>query len=241
MSCVFVTGTDTDAGKTLVSAAMLERLAEGPYRTLAMKPVAAGATPTADGLRNSDGLQLLQAINCPAVRYQQLNPICLAPPVAPHLAAAQQNLKLTVAELQQAHAELAQQQHDVLLIEGAGGWLVPLNDTESLADFAAAVCDTVVLVVAMRLGCLNHALLTAAAIQARGLKLGGWVANQVQPESMALAEENEQWLTSYFEKQYQAPLLASIPFQPSAEPKVAAAYFPESHELMSLLQGKRSL
>lgn len=238
MSCVFVTGTDTDVGKTLVSAALLERLAEGGYQTLAMKPVAAGAEDTELGLRNGDALQLKAAMSCCEVPYQLVNPICLAAPVAPHLAAAQQELELTVAELKTAYQRLAQQEHDLVLVEGAGGWLVPLNEQESLADLATALDCNVVLVVGMQLGCLNHALLTASEIQQRGLNLVGWVANQANPEAMALAQENERWLANYLATHFQAPLLASIPFQVSADAKQVASYFPESQELMSLLCGK---
>ncbi|RUO55746.1 dethiobiotin synthase [Pseudidiomarina homiensis] len=241
MTCVFVTGTDTDVGKTLVSAALLERLAEGHFRTLAMKPVAAGADATVAGLRNSDALQLEQAMTCGPVAYEAINPICLSAPVAPHLAAQQQGIDLTVADLKTAHEQLTDVAHDLLLIEGAGGWLVPLNATESLADFATAVHGNIVLVVGMRLGCLNHALLTAADIHRRGLNLVGWVANQAQPEAMALADENELWLAEYLETHYQAPLLASIPFQKTANPKAVAGYFPASQELMSLLRGSTAL
>lgn len=238
MSCVFVTGTDTDVGKTLVSAALLERLAEGNYQTLAMKPVAAGAEATALGLRNTDALQLAAAMSCRSVAYQHVNPVCLAAPVAPHLAAAQQGIELKVADLKKAYQQLATHEHDVLLVEGAGGWLVPLNEQESLADLATVLKGNVVLVVGMQLGCLNHALLTASEIQRRGLNLVGWVANQAGPEAMALARENEQWLENYLTKHFQAPLLASIPFQETVDAKAIARYFPDSHELMSLLCGR---
>ncbi len=237
MNCVFVTGTDTDAGKTLVSSALLERLGEGGLRTLAFKPVAAGAVKTAVGMRNSDALQLERAMSCRGVSYEQINPVCLEAPVAPHLAAVTEGRKLAVEGLHGDYLRLCEHDHDVILIEGAGGWLVPLNDEETLADFATKVNAHVVLVVNMKLGCLNHALLTAADIQRRGLKLVGWVANQAQPTTMALAEENQAWLTKYFAREHGAPLLASIPFQQTVDALRVASYLPASQALISVLQG----
>ncbi len=237
MTCVFVTGTDTDAGKTLVSSALLERLGEGGFRTLALKPVAAGAVKTELGMRNNDALQLELAMSCRGVSYEQVNPVCLAAPVAPHLAAVDEGISLTVTGLHKAYQQLSEHDHDFMLVEGAGGWLVPLNDQETLADLASELQAHVVLVVNMKLGCLNHALLTAADIERRGLNLVGWVANQAQAETMALAEENQVWLEHYFSAHHKAPLLASIPFQQQADAKRVADYFAESHALMSVLQG----
>lgn len=237
MTCIFVTGTDTEVGKTLVSAALLERLNQAGAQTLAMKPIAAGAENTAVGLRNEDALQLALAMNARGVSYDEVNPICLQAPVAPHLAAAQEGLELTVAEVLNHYRQLTRHPHDIVLVEGAGGWLVPLNATETLADVAVALGAGVVLVVGMQLGCLNHAMLTAAQIKRQGLKLVGWVANHIHAEPMALASANEQWLTDYLGTQFGAPKLASITYQTTADAKVVADYLPGSQALMSLLRG----
>lgn len=238
MTCIFVTGTDTDVGKTLVSSALLLRLAQGGYRTLAMKPVAAGAALTEHGLRNDDALQLRAAMNVTGVEYSELNPVCLAPPVAPHLAAEQVNQRLTVRDLTEHFKSLrAAYAHDLMLVEGAGGWQVPLNEEESLADFVEAIGAKVVLVVGLKLGCLNHTLLTIADLQHRGIEVLGWVANQAQPEAMALQTENVAWL----KRRLPIPLLGTIPFlEKTAEadrPASAVDYLPASQELMSVLQG----
>ena len=207
MTCVFVTGTDTDAGKTVAATALLYRLAEGGIKTLAMKPVAAGAVSTANGLRNSDALQLELAMN-----------------------AQQAGVKLSVASLQLHKQHLAQHPHDLLLIEGAGGWLVPLNNAETLADFAVQAKARVVLVVGLKLGCLNHALLTAAAIQQSGAQLVGWIANQPQAEPMQQQQEN----IAYLQAHLPVPCLGSLPYEPSGDRSRLASYLLESHELMSL-------
>ncbi|WP_034729308.1 dethiobiotin synthase [Pseudidiomarina atlantica] len=233
MTCVFVAGTDTDAGKTIAAAALLYRLAEGAVRTLAMKPVAAGAVATASGLRNSDALQLELAMNARNVSYAEVNPICLAAPIAPHIAAEQAGIKLSVAELLRHQQRLAQHPHDLLLIEGAGGWLVPLNEAETLADFAVAVGAKVVLVVGLKLGCLNHALLTAAAIQQSGAELVGWIGNQPQASVMSYQQEN----IEYLKAKLPAPCLGILPFEPSADSAKLAGYLLESQALMSLFAG----
>ncbi|RUO60339.1 dethiobiotin synthase [Pseudidiomarina insulisalsae] len=240
MTCVFVAGTDTDVGKTVVTAALLTRLNQGGYRTLAMKPVAAGAEQTPDGLRNSDALALQQAMSV-EVPYESVNPVCLAPPVAPHLAAAQIGQRLSARELYHAQQQLLDYPHDVLMIEGAGGWQVPLNDSESLADFARLCTNKVVLVVAMKLGCLNHALLSVADIQREGVEVIGWVANQPQSEPMRLHEENLAWLTAQLQQRFNVPCLGSLPFLPAATAQQLADHLLPSQELMSVLQGKVAL
>lgn len=234
MTCIFVTGTDTDVGKTLVSTALLRRLAEGNYKTLAMKPIAAGAEETAHGLRNDDAVRLGAELSVPGVSYAELNPVCLAPPIAPHLAALQVNQYLCVADLVEHFGRLSKNYaHDLILVEGAGGWQVPLNDDESLADFAVAIQAKVVLVVGLKLGCLNHTLLTIADMHQRGIEVVGWVANQPQPEQMALQAENAAWL----QRRLPVPLLATIPYLAQDSYAAAASYLPASQELMSVLQG----
>lgn len=185
----FITGTDTDVGKTWVACRLLQRAARAGKHTLGLKPVAAGAVLSSDGLRNDDAL-LLQHASSVQLPYANTNPFCFEPAIAPHLAAQQANTTLT------AHAVAAAVQNSIahsaanyVLIEGAGGWRVPINDTESLADVARLLGAPVILVVGMRLGCLNHALLTAEAIRADGLALAGWVANDLG-EAMPWLEDN---------------------------------------------------
>ncbi|MCL4409047.1 MAG: dethiobiotin synthase, partial [Gammaproteobacteria bacterium] len=168
--CFFVTGTDTDCGKTSVSELILELFARSGYRTLAMKPVAAGCEITAEGLRNSDALKL-QAAATIKLPYEAVNPIALAPAIAPHIAAEQFGVEVKVEDLVEHWQKLQAQDADLMLTEGAGGWLVPLNERESFQDFVQQTGQDVILVVGMKLGCLNHALLTVAAIEAAGLKL----------------------------------------------------------------------
>lgn len=171
----FVTGTDTEVGKTVISVGLIHALQQQGYRVSAMKPVASGCEQTDDGLRNEDALALQQAANVKAA-YEVMNPYAFLPAIAPHIAAEQEGVKVDLDTLYQ-HFEQLQQMSDAIVVEGAGGWLVPLNKTESIADFAVKLQLPVVLVVAIKLGCINHALLTAEIIRAKGLKLAGWVAN----------------------------------------------------------------
>lgn len=205
---VFVTGTDTGVGKTLVSAALLHGLAKRFPRVVGMKPVAAGLIEQ-QGLWVSEDVQALRAASTLAVPPELDNPVALMAPMAPHLAAALEGRALSVAELLAAHQRLSALA-DVVVVEGAGGWRVPLNADETLADLAVALAAPVVLVVGMRLGCLNHALLTAEAIRADGLNLIGWVANHVDPD-MAEPQANADTLRA----RLGAPLLASVPWQSS--------------------------
>lgn len=200
----FVTGTDTGVGKTMISAALLQRLGQQGVRCAGYKPVASGAEPTAEGLRNEDGLALLAASNA-VVNYDEVNPYCYAPAVAPHLAAEQVGNIPTVATLVDGYHRLALKA-DHVVVEGAGGWLVPLNAQESLADLAVALQLPVILVVGIRLGCINHALLSSEAIKARGLTLAGWVANRISNDP--LAQENIATLQAGLSH---APLLGVVP------------------------------
>ena len=183
----FVTGTDTGVGKTVVSVSLLRALARAGRPAVGMKPVAAGCEATAGGLRNADALALQGAAGR-WLPYPRVNPVALEPPMAPHLAAERMGLTLRAAPLaRQAHALPVAGEY--LVVEGAGGWRVPLNDTETMADLAVAIGLPVVLVVAIRLGCLNHALLSAGAIAADGLPLAGWVAVELEPDGDAVAEQ----------------------------------------------------
>lgn len=204
MRGVFITGTDTGVGKTLFSAALLLRLGESGVRAAACKPVAAGCRREAGRLVNADA-ELLAAVAPLGAPLQTVNPVALEPAIAPHIAAADDRTPLDAATLAAA-CRAAGSGGDYLVVEGAGGWLVPLNDTETLADVAVALRLPVILVVGMRLGCLNHALLSAAAIRADGLALAGWVANPMA-SPMPRLEENIATLS----QRLQAPLLARLP------------------------------
>src|SRR5476649_1310153 len=176
---LFVTGTDTEIGKTLVSAALLHGFAALGLRAAAMKPIAAGAFERDGEWHNEDADQLDAAANValpPSIR----TPFMLKEAAAPHIAAARENVSLDIARIVEAH-QFAVQQADVVVVEGVGGFRVPLTDVHDTADLAFALNLPVVLVVGMRLGCISHALLSAEAIAARGLHLVGWVANQIDP------------------------------------------------------------
>ena len=191
---IFITGTDTGVGKTRVACALLRELATAGRRCAAFKPVAAGAVPTAQGPRNEDALALNEAASV-KLPYERVNPVCLPAALAPHIAAAQSGRELTRAALLSDYQWLAGQA-EWLVIEGAGGWLVPLNARETMGDLAAAAGWDVVLVTGMRLGCLNHALLSAASI-VRTNRLIGWIANELPPAQPALADNVaalEHWL-----------------------------------------------
>jgi len=213
----FIAGTDTDVGKTFAAAALLARAGQLGLRTAAWKPVAAGAETMAQGLRNEDALTLLQACNQP-LPYDVVNPVCLAPAIAPHIAAAEQGLKVDVAALLPHFQRVLDCSADLVLVEGAGGWRVPLNDRETLADLALALQLPVVLVVAMRLGCINHALLSAEAIARDGLPLAGWIANRATTDSMARHRENLDTLRRLLP----APLLGELPYMPGGDFAAAA-------------------
>lgn len=215
----FVTGTDTGVGKTFVAAALLARARGLGFRTAAFKPVAAGAERTHDGLRNEDGLILQRAIS-QSLTYEQVNPVCLEPAIAPHIAAREAGVCLDVESLQAAFSDCADGGGDFGLVEGAGGWRVPLNERETFADLARALKRPVILVVAMRLGCINHALLTAEAIARDGLDLAGWVANRPGTEFMARYREN----LATLEALLPAPLLGELPPVADGDWRRGAAY-----------------
>jgi dethiobiotin synthetase len=179
MPSVFITGTDTDCGKTHVATALLHALRARGLRAVAYKPIAAGCRDTEEGWRNDDAEKLLAA-SAPGFSYAQVNPVALKSPIAPHLAAQEMGLELSVGSLLEA-AEILAARSDWLVVEGAGGFLVPLNAQETMADLPAKAGWPVILVVGMRLGCINHALLSVEAISKRA-KLLGWVANVLPPE-----------------------------------------------------------
>lgn len=181
-----ITGTDTGVGKTYVSSAILRTLRADGLRVCGFKPVASGCERTSQGWCNDDALAL-QAAAGTQESYAHINPYAFEPAIAPHLAAAAAHVTIETARLDDAHAQLAAR-YDLVLIEGAGGWQVPLNDTTTFADWVTAHQWPVLLVVGMRLGCLNHALLSAESI-ARRTRLAGWVANAL-PQTMPMLHQN---------------------------------------------------
>lgn len=213
----FVTGTDTGVGKTMVAAAILEAARQMGKRTLGMKPIASGCEVTPDGLRNEDALMLQQAMT-ESLSYDQINPIALEPAIAPHVAAQQAGRSITVQRLVGFSRGLQMQPADLMLIEGAGGWRVPLNDREVFSAVPRELDIPVVLVVSLKLGCINHAMLTAEAIRADGLKVAGWVANRPDPEQMSCERETLTYLLEHLG----APCLGVLPWEPSGDPKVLA-------------------
>ncbi len=214
-TALFVTGTDTGVGKTRVAAALCRALAARGIRVAAMKPVASGCTQTPEGLRNEDALALLAAMNVRA-HYREVNPYAFAPAIAPHIAAREAGVDIDFAVLDRAYARLAVQSQ-FLIVEGAGGWLAPLDASRGFADLAAHWQIDVVLVVGLRLGCLNHALLTAESIERRGLRLRGWVANGIDPQFERLTEN-----LSTLQNRISAPCLGFFPFAPHADPDALA-------------------
>ncbi|MDQ7744717.1 dethiobiotin synthase [Hydrogenophaga pseudoflava] len=204
MTAFFVTGTDTGVGKTFVSCALLHALARRHPRVVGMKPVAAGLIETPDGWDSEDAIAL-RAASTVRVPPALDNPVRLPDPLSPHIAAERAGTTIDIAHLVACQRTLAQHA-DAMVVEGAGGFLVPLSPEHTGADLARALCLPVLLVVGLRLGCLNHALLSAEAIRARGLTLAGWVANRIDP-AMAAADDN----IAFLRQRLGAPLLADIP------------------------------
>jgi len=208
----FVTGTDTGVGKTLISCALLHGFAAQGKRVAGMKPVAAGCN---DDGQNEDVLQLRAAGNV-AVSYGQINPYCFVPAIAPHLAAQREDVIIDFSVIAKSYRAL-EAKTDVVIVEGAGGLLVPLNAQQDSADLVEELGLPVILVAGMRLGCLNHALLTVEAIAARGLVLAGWVANVLDGEMPALQENIDT-----LRQRISAPLLGVVPFMTQPDARAAA-------------------
>jgi dethiobiotin synthetase len=214
----FVTGTDTEVGKTTIAAGLLHTAHLAGLSTAASKPVASGCEMTADGLRNGDALALLRECTLP-MRYEQVNPFAFEPAIAPHLAAREAGVDLSVALLAEPVRQMLALHADFSLVEGAGGWRVPLAGRENLSDLAVQLGLPVILVVGVRLGCINHALLSAEAIERDGLRLAGWVANIVEPETSRL-EENLATLA----ERLLAPCLGRVPRLSAAGSSEVASY-----------------
>lgn len=214
----FVTGTDTEIGKTTIAAGLLHAARRAGLSTAAAKPVASGCVATAEGLRNDDALALLGQCSLP-LRYEEVNPLAFAPAIAPHLAAREAGVRLDVASLQQAVGAILARGADFTLVEGAGGWRVPLSGQETLSDLPAALNLPVILVVGVRLGCINHAVLSAEAIARDGLRLAGWVANVVDAQTSRLDDN----LATLAER-LPAPCLGQVPRLPQATPAAVAEH-----------------
>ncbi len=215
----FVTGTDTGVGKTLVAAGLLHALAPHHRRVVGMKPVAAGLVPWGEDWASEDAIAL-RAASTLAVAPELDNPVLLPDPLSPHIAAQRAGIQIDIDALVRSYQALAAQA-DAVVVEGAGGFHVPLTDTLTGADLAQALGLPMVLVVGLRLGCLNHALLTAEAIRARGLALVGWVANRVDP-GMEAADDN----IAYLRARLGAPLLGEVPHQDLPDPRRLALELP---------------
>jgi dethiobiotin synthetase len=211
----FVTGTDTEVGKTAICCALLTLANEKGLRTAAIKPVAAGCDENG---QNSDALQLQLSMS-ESLRYDEINPIALQAAIAPHIAAEQEGISLEASGLTSLCRDVIKGPSEFILIEGAGGWRVPINHKETLADVAKQLRCDVIMVVGMQLGCINHALLTAEAIKRDGLHLSAWVANQPR-ERMVCHDENLQTL----KRRLPAPLLGDVPHIAQLEPGKIARY-----------------
>lgn len=219
----FIAGTDTEVGKTTIAAGLLCAARLQGLSTAACKPVASGSETTAEGLRNSDALALLEQCSVP-LSYAEVNPLAFAPAIAPHLAAREAGVELTAAGLLAPVRHVLDQNADFTVVEGAGGWRVPLGDGGFLSELPIALGLPVILVVGVRLGCINHAVLSAEAIARDGLKLAGWVANIVDPETSRL-DENLATLTEVLA----APCLGRVPRLPAASPENVAGHLNIAH------------
>ena len=220
----FVTGTDTGVGKTLVTAALLRRLRESGVKVAGMKPVAAGAKSGPEGPANDDAL-LLQAESSTRHPYAIVNPWLFTPAIAPHIAAADAGIAIDTARIVSA-CEVLRASADVVLAEGAGGFLVPLDAHRSFAELPGLLGMEVLLVVGLRLGCLNHAYLTRDAIAARGYRLAGWIGNSIDP-AFARRDENIATLTAGIA----APCFGIVPWMKNPSVAGAAAALPGSTRL----------
>ena len=210
----FVVGTDTNVGKTYIAGALIQQFVKAGFKTIGMKPIASGCELSQQGpwqnqLVNEDVSALAKASNIDAP-LELINPYRFVPAIAPHLAAEQAGIHIESLAITKAYALLAANA-DVVVVEGAGGFLVPINATESLADLVFMLNLPIILVVGMRLGCINHALLTVEAIHARGLQLAGWVANQVDADMPMFAEN-----LASLQQRISAPCLSVVRWQEAA-------------------------
>jgi dethiobiotin synthetase len=217
MSGFFVTGTDTDCGKTEISLGLMTTLQAKGFLVLGMKPVASGCERGPAGLRNRDALRLLAGGSSEAP-YGLVNPYAFEPPIAPHIAAGEVGVEITLITIEQAYRTLAAEA-DHVVVEGAGGWRVPLGSTLFMSDIPKTLGLPVILVVGLKLGCINHALLTVESIRATGGVLAGWIANQIDPE-MAFRDANLATLAALLD----APCVGVVPWLEDPDPQDVAGY-----------------
>ncbi len=201
----FITGTDTEVGKTVASTALLQAAKAAGFCSVGYKPVASGCEVTDEGVRNSDALAL-QRHSALALPYETINPLAFIEPTSPHIVSVEENRPILFSQLSAGLAALSSQS-DWVLTEGAGGWFTPLSDTTTFAEWVQLEQLPVVLVVGIKLGCINHAMLTAQAIQASGLRLAGWIANDIQPPG----KRHREYLAT-LKQRLPAPLLGEIPW-----------------------------
>lgn len=209
---VFVTGTDTGIGKTVVATGLVRGLVAQGQRVAVMKPVASGSERTSEGLRNEDALALMAVSNVTAP-YGIVNPYCFEPAISPHIAANDVGIQVDLAQIRRSYESLADRS-DWIVAEGAGGWLAPIGAATSIRDLAQTLQLPVVMVVGLRLGCINHALLTKLAIESQGARFAGWVANAIDP-AMPRRTENLETLIALIGE---PPLAIVPPLTPEAAP-----------------------
>jgi dethiobiotin synthetase len=212
---IFVTGTDTGVGKTVIACALVRALREQGARVAVMKPVASGAFATAEGLRNSDALALMAAAGCPHA-YDAVNPYCFEPAISPHIAAKEAGIEVDTSMIRQKYDQLATGA-DWVVVEGAGGWFAPINQRQTMADLAWTLSVPALLVVGLKLGCLNHARLTRLGVESHGVPLAGWVVSAIDPHMMRV-EANLETL----ERLLGEPPLAVIPHLPEGSAEAIA-------------------
>jgi dethiobiotin synthetase len=219
---IFVTGTDTGVGKTVIACALVRALRDAGARVAVMKPVASGAFETTAGLRNSDAVALMEAAGRPHP-YQEVNPYCFEPPISPHIAAKEAGIEVDTSRIRQKYDRLATGA-DWVVVEGAGGWFAPINEHQTMADLAWALSVPALLVVGLKLGCLNHALLTRIGVESHGVPLAGWVVNGIDRDMMRV-EAN----LATLERLLGEPPLAVIPHLPDGTDAITL------HELARVL------
>ena len=213
----FITGTDTEVGKSIVAAGVMALLKSKGLSVAGMKPVASGAQQTKEGLRNEDA-ELLLATATIKPDYELVNPYTFEPPIAPHIAAEQAGQTISLEKIKTGFSELSRQA-DCVVVEGVGGWQVPLNTEHTMADLAQQLHLPVILVVGLKLGCINHALLTAEKIITDGCELVGWVANQIDPD-MQCVQENVQSI----QQRISSDFLGFIPHKAGVKPDDIAQF-----------------
>lgn len=226
----FITGTDTEVGKTVASCALLQAAISAGYHAVGYKPVASGSQMTAEGIRNDDALMLQQTSHL-KLPYEVINPLAFIEPTSPHIISAHDQRPIHFSVMSEGLIRLASQS-DWVQVEGAGGWFTPLSDTTTFADWVKVEKLPVILVVGIKLGCINHALLTAQAVESAGLRLAGWIANDIQPQG--------KWHTEYLatlNQRIAAPFLGEIPW---LEEMTIATQLGNYLNLTSLIQPQES-